>query len=606
MWSSGGPGTFGKDVKTMVATEPDPIPPRGPRSPDRDHRAEHGLHPVMDGSGVQLPTVADVLQLPEVRRGHPSIEAAAHALGRPVRWVHVSEIADIGHLLQGGELILSTGVALPEAADGLTRYIAGLAAAQATGVVIELGRRYASLPAALVQSAEAHGLPLVALHTEVPFVAITEAIHSVIVSTQVRRLQMGEAVHQAFRSLAAEASTSQEIVDQVARLAGCPVVFENVARRVLAFAGVTDGPAVLDHWVERSREAAWTDRSGPGDDDRWMATTVGARGQVWGRLVLLPNPPPGPLLKTILEQGATTLAIHLLIEREERFLEHQTHRTLIADIIDHRYAGPDEAHARAEALGVVTRHRDLTALVVRTERGVALADIARHAAAREEVTAVARALTDAGASGLVGLLEPGRLGVILSTPSTTRAHAVIEACARAVHDRAGRLAPSASVVIGVGSSVTGVDRLRESFAEADEAADAGQSLPGNRLFVTTADIRIRGLVHLLRDDPRLQSYAERELGPLIAHDQRHHTALTGTLVAYLEAGGNKSAAAVAAHVTRATLYHHLARIAEILGCDLESPESRHSLYLALVARQSVEHAGRAAGSGEGGNTRRGG
>jgi len=30
-----------------------------------------------------------------------------------VRWVHVLELADAAHLLQGGELVLTTGVALP-------------------------------------------------------------------------------------------------------------------------------------------------------------------------------------------------------------------------------------------------------------------------------------------------------------------------------------------------------------------------------------------------------------------------------------------------------------------------------------------------------------
>ena len=144
-----------------------------------------------DLTALNLPTVAEILVLPQIRRGHPTIEAAANAINRPVRWVHVSEVADIAHLLRGGELILSTGVALPNTDDGLTRYISDLAAAQASGVVIELGRRFSTLPSALVQGAEAHNLPLIALHNEVPFVAITEAVHSIIVNAQIRQLQFG-------------------------------------------------------------------------------------------------------------------------------------------------------------------------------------------------------------------------------------------------------------------------------------------------------------------------------------------------------------------------------------------------------------------------------
>lgn len=544
---------------------------------------------------IHLPTVAEILALPELRRGRPTVEAARHAIDRSVRWVHVAEVADIAHLLQGGELILSTGIALPSAAEALFRYISDLAAAQATGVVIELGRRFADLPPALVQSAEAHSLPLIALHTEVSFVAITEAVHSTIVNAQVRQLQLGEVVHRAFRSLAAEASTPKDIVDQVAHLAGGPVIFENVGRRVLAFACSTSTAAqVLDRWETRSRQTGWSNNTAVLGAEEWLTTPVGARGQVWGRLILLPTLPTTPLQTTILEQGATSLALHLLIEREERLLEHQTHSTLISDIIDHRYLSPDEIHSRTEALGVVTHHRLLVAVIVRSEQGGPLSDIARHARAREEVTALSRALTDVAASGLVGLLEPGRLGVLLSMPLKAPAKDMLEAVARAIHDRASKLAWPGSTVIGVGSPVSGIDGLRRSFAEANEAADAAQSLPGDRLFVTTGDIRLRGLIHLLREDPRLQSFAERELGLLVTYDEQHHSDLVATLAAYLEAGGNKSTAAAAAHMTRATLYHHLSRIEEILQCDLESAESRYSLHVALLIRQSLNARYRAA------------
>ena len=547
---------------------------------------------VPDLTALNLPTVAEILVLPQIRRGHPTIEAAANAINRPVRWVHVSEVADIAHLLRGGELILSTGVALPNTDDGLTRYISDLAAAQATGVVIELGRRFSTLPSALVQGAEAHNLPLIALHSEVPFVAITEAVHSIIVNAQIRQLQFGEVVHRTFHSLAAEGATLQNIIDQIAHLADCPAVFENVAHHVLAFAGTTtEDPEVIDDWEQRSRKAAWADQANFIDGEHWLATPVGARGQVWGRLILFPSLPVNPLQKTILELGATTLALNLLIEREENLLEHQTHRTLISDIIERRYSSPDEIHARAHSLGVTTRRQFLVAMIVLNDRGVPLSDISRHARAREEAIAVSRALSDAVTVGLVGLIEPGRLGVLLSAPTDARMKSLLKAVATAIHERANQLIPVGSTVIGVGSPVKSIDDLHHSFADANQAAEAAENLPGNQLFVTTADIRLRGLVHLMRDDPRIQNYAVRELGALVTYDERYHADLIATLRAYLEAGGNKSAAAATMFMNRATFYHRLSKIEKILNCDLQSVESRSSLYVALLVHQSLDAQG---------------
>jgi PucR family transcriptional regulator, purine catabolism regulatory protein len=535
-----------------------------------------------------MPTLADVLSLPEMQRGHPSVEAGRRAMDRPVRWVHVSEVADIAHLLMGGELILSTGVAFPAEADALARYVSDLAAAQVAGVVIELGRRYAELPSALVESAEAHGLPLIALHTEVPFVAITEAIHSIIVNIQVKQLQRHDTIHRAFRSLAAEAATAQDIIDRMAELAGSPVVFESTARHVLSFArmGIRSTDLLKD-WDARSREAGWASHTTVAGAERWLTSPVSAKGQIWGRLVVLRHRPSAADHAIIIEQGATTLALHLLIERDEHSLEQQTHGALIADIINHRYTVPEDIHTQAEALGLPVRHRVLVPMIVVSELDPTLPDIERHRRAREEVTAISGAVTDSATPGLVGLMEPHRIGVVLSATTHDAASLLIEATTAAVHDRTKRLVPTRPVVIGVGSPVTDVTSLRRSFAEAGEAAEVAWGLPPDRSYATVADIHLKGLMHLLREDPRLRSYAERELGPLVEYDHRRRTDLSKTLAAFLEVGGNKSAAATRAHVTRATLYHHLARIEEILGCNVDDPEVRYSLYVALLTQQAL-------------------
>src|SRR3954447_24667512 len=94
------------------------------------------------GAVMLLPTLAEVLELPAVRRGEPAVRAGSGHLDRPGRWVHVSEVSDIAHLLEGGELILTTGIALPESPAALTTYVDELAAVGVSGVAVELGRRY--------------------------------------------------------------------------------------------------------------------------------------------------------------------------------------------------------------------------------------------------------------------------------------------------------------------------------------------------------------------------------------------------------------------------------------------------------------------------------
>ena len=127
-------------------------------------------------------TLREVLGLDVVQRGSPLVVAGAAHLDVPVRWVHAAELTDIGRLLRGGELVLSTGIALPDSAAELAAYVDSLAEVGVAGLAVELGRRYATaLPAALVAAAEARSMPLIELRREVAFIEITEAVHARII-----------------------------------------------------------------------------------------------------------------------------------------------------------------------------------------------------------------------------------------------------------------------------------------------------------------------------------------------------------------------------------------------------------------------------------------
>ena len=83
----------------------------------------------------------------------------------------------------------------------------------------------------------------------------------------------------------------------------------------------------------------------------------------------------------------------------------------------------------------------------------------------------------------------------------------------------------------------------------------------------------------------MAAFADRELGPLTARDANHGSRLVETLRHYCAHGGNKSAAAAAAHMSRTAYYQQLARIEQVLGVSLDDPESVLSLHVALLAME---------------------
>jgi purine catabolism regulator len=142
-------------------------------------------------------------------------------------------------------------------------------------------------------------------------------------------------------------------------------------------------------------------------------------------------------------------------------------------------------------------------------------------------------------------------------------------------------------VIGASRAAVSLREVRDAFREAREVADLAIRQPGRqgRLYYRLPDLRLRGLLHLLREDARLRSFADRELGPLLSYDAEHGTSLVTDLRAFLEACGNKALAASRAHLARPTFYQRLRLIERVLGISLADPESRASLHVALLARQ---------------------
>jgi PucR family transcriptional regulator, purine catabolism regulatory protein len=541
-----------------------------------------------------LPTVAEVLQLAAVRRGAPRVVSGEAGLGQPVRWVHVSEVTDIARELSGGELVLTTGIALPEDASALAAYIDDLADVGVVGVAVELGRRYdRTLPTALVKAAERRQLPLIELHRGTPFVNITESVHALIVDAQLAELRSSDEVHQIFTELSVEGAEPVEIMRHVARMTGNPVVLENLAHQVLAYdAAGTDAGELLRNWETKSRSARVTERTGYDETAAWLLTTVGARGHDWGRLVLVCAERPLPRHTVVLERAASSIALNVLVERDQASLERQSHRTLLTAILTHAYPASEVA-VRAKAIGVPLEGRRLVGVVVRlpaaATRGSGLEAQARL---RDVGERVGSALRSARLIALVGAIDEGSLGVLLSLDRRAAEDAALDELAEAVRKASTTAGPGPNpgpgeVIIGVGTAVEGVRDARRTLLEAGQVADAARHETSGRAWYRLLDVRLRGLLHLLRADARLQTYVERELGPLLAHDARHGTNLTEALTVYLEHGGNKSAAAAAAHLSRPSFYERLRRIERILGVDLDSVESRLSLHVALLALESV-------------------
>jgi len=168
------------------------------------------------GSGWTIP-VRDLLTLPELGL---RVLAGTAELDREVSWAHVSEMVDPTEFLRGGELLLLIGVSLPAGEQAQHTYVDRLAAAGVAAIGFGVGVTWDEVPPALVVAAERVGLPLLEVPRATPFLAITRAVAQAI---NRRELAANDYLMHAQRSLTAAAvgrGGLAAVLDEVRRLTG--------------------------------------------------------------------------------------------------------------------------------------------------------------------------------------------------------------------------------------------------------------------------------------------------------------------------------------------------------------------------------------------------
>jgi purine catabolism regulator len=511
-------------------------------------------------------SVADVLDMAVVRAADPVVLAGGRGLARTVRWVHTTELADIGPLLRGGDLLLTTGIALPDHPAALADFVRSLAESDAVGLFVELGRRWHQVPDTVVAECEAAGLPLVALRREVRFATLTQAVGERLVDEQLAALREAERVHDTFTDLGLAEAGPDEILAVAGRLAGAPVVLEDDRHHVLDYrAGPGDVTEFLDDWERRSQGVDATDERTVWDrSNGWLVTRVGRHERGWGRLVIGSPTEPAQRLVTVAERAAAALAMHQLHDRNRQGRLRRLHHELLLGVLTH----PGEADlARRVRLAGLDPDGALVGVCLRLHGPTARLD--------ELVAAYLSAAERHRLPVLVAVFGSD-VRALVSVPRRRDPVTCLDEVAR---DVARRL----PVTTTAGTPVTSLAAADRSLREAGQVLEAlggrrgAEVAPGH--VHRLEDLHLRGLLALLADDERLRDFTARELAPLRAADP----ALLETLRVLVHHWGSKSAAAAELNLSRPALYDRLRRIERLVGAPLDDAEVRASLHVALLA-----------------------
>ncbi|MEU2946750.1 PucR family transcriptional regulator [Nocardiopsis alba] len=482
------------------------------------------------------PTLGSLLRTPRLRL---RLLAGSDLLRREVEWVAVSELTDPTPYLAGGELVLTTGVRWADNPPDLRSYVRRLAQKNVAGLGFGVEVNFDRTPEELREAAEEFGLALIEVARETPFISIGK---------EVSRLLAQEEYEGLSRAFAAQRDLTR------AALNGSAAVVDRLARELDARVLLLEPDGVVRHASPASAVDLVPDLVGELPRLRGAGPKIGASLVSGGARISLQ-----PLATGRRVRGFLAVATREGFGSDDRTLVNAAVSLLSLEL-------ERPALARGAGLGPGV----LSALL-------AGALDPRHPGAEELMAGLpAEPVLVAAARGPVPDGPPPD-GVLVTTVAGTGDALALSSAAGSGH-LAEALGELFDGPVGLSEPVGYAD-LAVARSQAERALAAAEE-EGRALL--RSDELPGGLFGLL-DSPAGLRMAEDLLAPI--DRQRNAAELLASLRAYLAASGRWDAAAERLGVHRHTLRYRMRRIRELLPGDLDDPDHRTELWVALRLRE---------------------
>lgn len=489
--------------------------------------------------------------------------AGAGQLDREVNWVVASRSRlPMFQGIRGNDLaVLSTEVMrLADPDRTFAEVVRALAATGVAGIlVLELPDE------AGIQAAERGGLPLLYYPAEAALLReVEQEVLRYIVNRREQLQQRAREFFRRFAEVALHDSRPDPVVRELAEITGKAAILTDPLGRVLGVSGgtgtfdlerVTLPPQVRPEGTVQRVELAEL------ADPVYLAPIPGPTGPQ-GFLILAPaDGGDRDLEETALAQAATAIAAVLGRQRPDT---DRVRVSLLEELLTGRPVSYDLIRAQARRIGYDLDGRLAVAVVEVEGNG---ADFGRMLSGG--LRFAGRPLLAAPYQGKLTVILPAVDGQLITAAEGVR---------QAVAERVGGQA-----FVGVGRPYAELRDLSRSYREACRALGLARKLGLANRPVLFDRLGFFRLLTILADEfpAEVRSFVDETLGKLAEYDRENRSDLVETLRVCLESNLNVSEAAEKLHVHRNTLLYRLRRVEEISGWNLENPDSRLALHLAV-------------------------
>ncbi len=514
-------------------------------------------------------TVEDILNRKHFENAR--VIAGEEGLHRFVKWVHVVEVTSMRNLLNGNELILSTGVAWKDNTDLFVSMVNEFLENNAAGLCIEMGTYISAIPTEVLEIANEHQFPIIVFQQEVPFVQITQDIHSIIINQQYQKISDLENYSQSLNKRLLTMESYEDILQCIFSALDLQIIFrlKNLDYEFVPEISQIEQKTMITQLEEAKIQLCKHIASAP----------IFLFGQEYAELFIYSKDIPiSEFDLLILDRTATALAQHLLrdmyVEEKKRVEEFEWLYGWLEgehslDSISEYFAQNGIKTKTNEAVVLITK---LIPLKEKTTQDVTYLKLLFRSVFEQNGFTV---FSVEKRNEITFILVNNRAKKNVKDRIKTSIESIIES-------EFIRKQCSAKILIAAGNFIGNLIEVHKSYLTAKETQRIQHKMTNKATYYFYEDLHLFRLISQMSRHVNLKEFAAEYLQPVIQYDQKYNGKLLETLKVYLECNGSKQEAASKLFIVRQTLYHRLQKLENILGEDFMDHEKRVAIEFMLL------------------------
>ena len=506
-------------------------------------------------------------------------------LDRHVKWSHILETAEFDALINGGELILTTGIGLQQDLPSQLKYMKRLIEKDAACICIEIGSHFKKISPEIIKLANDNNFPIILFENVVKFVDITQDLHTFIINQHHKMFFQLEQLSRNFLALSLTHNGILKILRELHEHFGENIFFMNDDAKPYYYPSkIKDLETSLRQYIEESLLDTTDQKTFTFEENTFALMPVRVLGQIWGHLYfqIKHSPLSEEFLFLVLDRAALAIAQILLrnrtIEERKQNLEDELVRNLLSgqeylqdDLQTYLPPQIRNMHFRVFIIQMNSSELSLSEEdweELKLQRSIMIRSLFKRHGFFPAVSAKRNEIAIIASFKAADHLEkdPNRFSQIV--------HSILK-----MNDN--NTIDGSNCTFGVSAVYNNISYAKKGYEEACEVLKLHESQ------ITTSNfyekLGIYKLLLPLKKSGHLESYAYEYLGPVSDYDQKHNSNLFETLSVYLECSGSKKETSERLFIVRQTLYHRLDRLETLLGKDFMEPVNRLAIETAIKA-----------------------